>query len=175
MRRGLSLLHCRKRSVCSPKHSDSGMRQASTNCIAQWLFKDKGAIWYQGTDQAQNPYFGSTMLECADRVERIEHTAAPHQDRQKPESSDEMRLPSLGIEGRNIDHDRQSYPFLSREQTCRRAYRYCSHRLGRAGSPIRLESWDLAAQSRADGRNPRYRREPADHFHRMDGTLSSGR
>jgi hypothetical protein len=34
-------------------------------------FQGKGAIWYQDSDQTRNPYFGSTMLKCADRVERI--------------------------------------------------------------------------------------------------------
>lgn len=34
-------------------------------------FQGKGAIWYQETDQVRNPYYGSTMLTCADRVERI--------------------------------------------------------------------------------------------------------
>jgi Cu(I)/Ag(I) efflux system membrane fusion protein len=36
-------------------------------------FQGKGAIWYQDSDQTQNPYFGSTMLKCADRVEQIVH------------------------------------------------------------------------------------------------------
>ena len=33
----------------------------------------KGAIWYQNNDQVRNPYFGkgSSMLQCADRVDRI--------------------------------------------------------------------------------------------------------
>lgn len=34
-------------------------------------FQGKGATWYQDNDQAKNPYYGSTMLKCADRVERI--------------------------------------------------------------------------------------------------------
>jgi multidrug efflux pump subunit AcrA (membrane-fusion protein) len=34
-------------------------------------FGNKGAIWLQKNDQTRNPYFGSTMLKCADRVERI--------------------------------------------------------------------------------------------------------
>lgn len=39
-------------------------------------FQGKGAIWYQDSDQTQNPYFGSTMLKCADRVEKIVHDEA---------------------------------------------------------------------------------------------------
>ena len=35
-------------------------------------FGRKGATWYQDNDRARNPYFGSTMLTCADRVERVE-------------------------------------------------------------------------------------------------------
>ena len=34
-------------------------------------FEGEGAIWYQDNDQPQNPYYGSTMLQCADRVEQI--------------------------------------------------------------------------------------------------------
>ena len=34
-------------------------------------FQGKGAIWYQDSDQTRNPYFGSTMLKCADRVEEL--------------------------------------------------------------------------------------------------------
>lgn len=34
-------------------------------------FQGQGAVWYQDNDQAQNPYYGSTMLKCADRVEQI--------------------------------------------------------------------------------------------------------
>ena len=34
-------------------------------------FQGKGAVWYQDTNQVRNPYFGSTMLKCADRVEHL--------------------------------------------------------------------------------------------------------
>ncbi len=34
-------------------------------------FGNKGAIWLQDNDQTKNPYFGSTMLKCADKVELI--------------------------------------------------------------------------------------------------------
>lgn len=34
-------------------------------------FQNQGAIWYQDNDKVLNPYFGSTMLRCADRVERL--------------------------------------------------------------------------------------------------------
>lgn len=34
-------------------------------------FGNKGAIWLQTDDASRNPYFGATMLKCADRVEQI--------------------------------------------------------------------------------------------------------
>jgi len=34
-------------------------------------FQGQGAVWYQDNDQTQNPYYGTTMLKCADRVEQI--------------------------------------------------------------------------------------------------------
>jgi len=34
-------------------------------------FQGRGATWYQADDQVKNPYFGSSMLKCADRVEEI--------------------------------------------------------------------------------------------------------
>jgi Cu(I)/Ag(I) efflux system membrane fusion protein len=34
-------------------------------------FQGKGAIWYQDGDQVRNPYYGATMLTCADRVEEL--------------------------------------------------------------------------------------------------------
>lgn len=34
-------------------------------------FQNQGAIWYQDNDKVLNPYFGSTMLRCADRVDRL--------------------------------------------------------------------------------------------------------
>lgn len=34
-------------------------------------FGNKGAIWFQTDDKSRNPYFGATMLKCADRVEMI--------------------------------------------------------------------------------------------------------
>ena len=34
-------------------------------------FKGRGAIWLQTNDQIRNPYFGATMLKCADRVNLI--------------------------------------------------------------------------------------------------------
>ncbi|MHC4398943.1 MAG: efflux RND transporter periplasmic adaptor subunit [Planctomycetota bacterium] len=36
-------------------------------------FQNRGAVWYQDNDQVRNPYYGSTMLKCADRVEEIVH------------------------------------------------------------------------------------------------------
>ena len=38
-------------------------------------FSGRGAIWLQEDDATLNPYFGSTMLRCADRVEMI---VSPH-------------------------------------------------------------------------------------------------
>ena len=38
-------------------------------------FQGQGASWYQDTDQIRNPYFGSTMLKCADRIDRLAHAA----------------------------------------------------------------------------------------------------
>ena len=37
-------------------------------------FGNKGASWLQDNDQTRNPYFGTTMLKCADRVEAIAGT-----------------------------------------------------------------------------------------------------
>jgi len=34
-------------------------------------FGNSGAIWLQTDDKSRNPYFGTTMLQCADRVEQI--------------------------------------------------------------------------------------------------------
>jgi Cu(I)/Ag(I) efflux system membrane fusion protein len=34
-------------------------------------FDNRGAIWFQNNDKALNPYFGATMLRCADRVEQV--------------------------------------------------------------------------------------------------------
>jgi len=43
-------------------------------------FQGKGALWYQNDDQTRNPYFGSTMLTCADRVDRVVRDDAPRHD-----------------------------------------------------------------------------------------------
>lgn len=34
-------------------------------------FENQGAIWYQADDDVRNPYYGATMLKCADRVEEV--------------------------------------------------------------------------------------------------------
>jgi len=34
-------------------------------------FENKGAVWYQESNQVRNPYFGAEMLQCADRVEKL--------------------------------------------------------------------------------------------------------
>jgi len=36
-------------------------------------FQGKGALWYQDSDQVRNPYYGASMLKCADRVEKVVH------------------------------------------------------------------------------------------------------
>ena len=36
-------------------------------------FEGKGGTWYQDNDAVRNPYYGSKMLTCADRVERVMH------------------------------------------------------------------------------------------------------
>lgn len=36
-------------------------------------FQGKGALWYQDNDQVRNPYYGASMLKCADRVEKVVH------------------------------------------------------------------------------------------------------
>ena len=48
-------------------------------------FNNKGAIWLQKDDQTRNPYFGATMLKCADRKELIAggSTEQPHEDHTK--------------------------------------------------------------------------------------------
>jgi len=34
-------------------------------------FEGQGAVWYQDDKEVRNPYFGATMLRCADRVEQV--------------------------------------------------------------------------------------------------------
>ena len=34
-------------------------------------FQGRGGTWYQNNGQPRNPYYGSTMLKCADRVEEL--------------------------------------------------------------------------------------------------------
>jgi Cu(I)/Ag(I) efflux system membrane fusion protein len=36
-------------------------------------FQGKGGVWYQDNENVRNPYYGASMLTCADRVERIPH------------------------------------------------------------------------------------------------------
>jgi Cu(I)/Ag(I) efflux system membrane fusion protein len=36
-------------------------------------FGGRGAVWYQDDDEVRNPYYGASMLKCADRVERVVH------------------------------------------------------------------------------------------------------
>ena len=52
-------------------------------------FENRGGTWYQDNDDVRNPYFGATMLKCADRVEQIAHNLpieSPHPDPQHPDS-----------------------------------------------------------------------------------------
>ena len=44
----------------------------------------QGAIWFQNHDETKNPYYGSSMLGCSDRVELI---SAPARERGNSESS----------------------------------------------------------------------------------------
>ena len=76
-------------------------------------FEGKGATWYQGNDQPRNPYYGSTMLKCADRVEQIVHdeeAGKSGQDSDKPGSdkhgSDKHGSDKHGSDkhGSNEDH-----------------------------------------------------------------------
>ena len=34
-------------------------------------FQNRGASWLQDNDLVANPYYGATMLRCADRVEEL--------------------------------------------------------------------------------------------------------
>jgi Cu(I)/Ag(I) efflux system membrane fusion protein len=38
-------------------------------------FEGRGATWLQANDQVKNPYYGGSMLTCADRVRKLEITA----------------------------------------------------------------------------------------------------
>ncbi len=50
-------------------------------------FGGRGAVWYQDNDAVRNPYYGSSMLKCADRVQEVvydeptTHESDPSQDR----------------------------------------------------------------------------------------------
>ena len=45
-------------------------------------FEGQGAIWYQADEEVRNPYFGATMLKCADRVERVVHDGPAASEKQ---------------------------------------------------------------------------------------------
>jgi len=36
-------------------------------------FEGQGAVWYQDDEEVRNPYYGATMLKCADRVQQVVH------------------------------------------------------------------------------------------------------
>jgi RND family efflux transporter MFP subunit len=40
-------------------------------------FDNRGAVWYQDNDAVRNPYYGSSMLKCADRVQEVVHDEPP--------------------------------------------------------------------------------------------------
>ncbi|MHB8860853.1 MAG: efflux RND transporter periplasmic adaptor subunit [Pirellulaceae bacterium] len=45
-------------------------------------FEGQGAVWYQADQEVRNPYYGATMLKCADRVQQVIHdepAVAPEQ------------------------------------------------------------------------------------------------
>jgi len=46
-------------------------------------FDGQGAIWYQDDEEVRNPYYGATMLQCADRVEKVVH-AEPDPSKERP-------------------------------------------------------------------------------------------
>ena len=43
-------------------------------------FQNKGAVWYQTNEQVRNPYFGLSMLKCADRVQKVIHQGPPQSE-----------------------------------------------------------------------------------------------
>ncbi len=47
-------------------------------------FDGRGAVWLQGNDQPQNPYYGASMLKCADRTEQL----LPHENSMKQRMND---------------------------------------------------------------------------------------
>ncbi len=59
-------------------------------------FEGKGGTWYQDNDQTRNPYYGSTMLKCADRVELIE--------RDEPAETQQQRLHEHGTHKGHSQH-----------------------------------------------------------------------
>ncbi len=46
-------------------------------------FQGQGAVWYQSDDQVRNPYYGASMLKCADRVDQVVHDEAAVEDEQE--------------------------------------------------------------------------------------------
>ena len=47
-------------------------------------FGNQGATWLQSDDQVRNPYFGASMLKCADRVQKIASGAPRSQEEGRP-------------------------------------------------------------------------------------------
>ena len=47
------------------------------------VFDGRGAVWYQDNDSVQNPYYGSSMLKCSDRVQEVVY-AEPATDEPDP-------------------------------------------------------------------------------------------
>lgn len=54
-------------------------------------FGDRGAAWLQNQDDVLNPYFGSAMLRCADKVTKISQTAPLEKDSKEPEDHKEHK------------------------------------------------------------------------------------
>ena len=50
-------------------------------------FEGQGAIWYQADEDVRNPYYGATMLKCADRVERVVNDEPAAGDKPSPDHS----------------------------------------------------------------------------------------
>ncbi len=69
LREGFSLLS--DEFVMFLKTSGSGGADAVYELHCPMALGGKGAVWLQEEKQVKNPYLGTSMLECADRVEKI--------------------------------------------------------------------------------------------------------
>lgn len=57
-------------------------------------FDGTGAVWYQDNERTRNPYFGTTMLECSDRVEPVKTAGDPPPPANDTDHSPEPRQKS---------------------------------------------------------------------------------